>query len=90
VQISNYFPTRASTIDYLPDDFTAQSPQWTTALELLPYGSYEPQLISYQSVRDAAQQAYNEIMQGADVEETLSDLTEEANELQAELMEEVE
>jgi len=38
-------------------------------------------------VRDAAQQAFNEMMQGADIKATLDALTEEANELQAELME---
>jgi hypothetical protein len=54
---------------------------------LLQYGTFEPQLISYQGVRDAAEQAYNEIMQGADIQTTLDDLTQQANELQAELME---
>ncbi|MEA3396639.1 MAG: hypothetical protein U9R05_04170, partial [Chloroflexota bacterium] len=61
--------------------------EWATASELLPYGLYEPQLISYQGVRDAAQQAFNEIMQGADVQETLDNLTDDANALQKELME---
>jgi len=85
-KISGYFPTRASTADLLTD-YVNENPQWGRALALLPYGTYEPQLISYQAVRDAAEQAFNEIMQGADVEETLTALTEEANELQAELME---
>ncbi|MCK4470811.1 MAG: extracellular solute-binding protein, partial [Anaerolineae bacterium] len=85
VKISNYFPTRAGTAAYL-GDYISENPQWATALELLPYGSYEPQLISYQSTRDAAQQAYNEIMQGADIQATLDALTDEANELQEELM----
>jgi len=86
VQVSNYFPTRRGTTDYL-GDYMAENPQWAAALELLPYGSYEPQLISYQGVRDGAEAAYNEIMQGADIEDTLQTLTEEANELQMELME---
>ena len=38
----------------------------------------------------SAEQAYNEILQGADIDTTLADLTEEANELQEELMEGVE
>ena len=54
---------------------------------MLQYSAFEPQLISYQGVRDAAQQAYNEIMQGGDIDQVLADLTEEANALQAELME---
>ena len=84
---SGYFPTRASTADLLTD-YVTENPQWGQALALLPYGTYEPQLISYQAVRDAAEMAFNEIMQGADIKATLDALTEEANELQAELMEE--
>ncbi len=74
-KISGYFPTRAGTAEYL-DDIVAERPQYGQALELLPYGKYEPQLISYQAVRDAAQKAFNEIMQGADVQATLDALTE--------------
>ena len=85
VKVSTYFPTRRSTIEYVNLD--EMWPQWVSALDLLPYGKFEPQLISYQGVRDAAQKAYNEIMQGADIEQTLKALTEEANQLQAELME---
>jgi multiple sugar transport system substrate-binding protein/sn-glycerol 3-phosphate transport system substrate-binding protein len=82
--ISGYFPTRAGTEEFLAD-YNTENPQWGAALALLPYGYYEPQLISYQGVRDAAQQAFNEIMQGANIQETLDGLTTEANELQAEL-----
>ena len=85
VKMSNYFPTRAGTAEFL-GDYMSENPQWAAALDLLPYGLYEPQLISYQSVRDAAQAAYNEIMQGADIQATLDALTDEANELQEELM----
>jgi len=38
-------------------------------------------------VRDAAQHAFNAIMQGADIDATLEDLTEESNELHEVLME---
>jgi multiple sugar transport system substrate-binding protein/sn-glycerol 3-phosphate transport system substrate-binding protein len=86
--ISGYFPTRQSASDLLTD-YKAENPQWGQAVDLLPFAYYEPQLISYQSVRDAAQAAFNEIMQGADVESTLADLTETANELQEELMAEI-
>ncbi len=85
VDISGYFPVREGAVQYL--DLDAQPPQWIEALAFLPYGLYEPQLISYQSVRDAAQQAYNRIMQGGDIDETLTGLTRLANELQEELME---
>lgn len=89
VEASNYFPTRAGTEDFL-GDYVSENPVWGEALALLPYGSYEPQLISYQAVRDAASQAFNEIMQGADIQGTLDGLTESANEIQEELMAEVE
>lgn len=94
-QISGYFPTRRGTVEFL-GDYKDENPQWSTALDLLPYGSYEPQLISYQSTRDAAQAAFNEIMQlvegwtAEDIIAILTALTEEANELQAELMAEIE
>lgn len=88
VEASNYFPTNSGTVEFL-GDYNEQNPVWATALDLLQYGEFEPQLISYQSVRDAAQEAYNAIIQGADVQATLDDLTERANELQEELLEEI-
>ncbi len=88
-QISGYFPTRQATSEFLGDFFT-ENPQWAQAVDLLPYSYYEPQLISYQSTRDAAEEAFNAIMQGADVQATLDDLTENANEMQEELMSEIE
>ncbi|MCB0126190.1 MAG: extracellular solute-binding protein, partial [Caldilineaceae bacterium] len=89
VEASNYFPTRAGTDEFL-GDYVSQNPQWGAAAALLPFSAYEPQLISYQAVRDAASQAFNEIMQGADIQSTLDGLTETANETQDELMAEVE
>jgi len=86
VKASNYFPTRAGTSEFL-GDYMSENPQWAAASELLPFGTFEPQLISYQGVRDAAEQAFNAILQGADIMETLDGLTTEANELQAELLE---
>lgn len=88
VEASGYFPTNSGAVEFL-GDYNEQNQVWATALDLLQYGKFEPQLISYQSVRDAAQEAYNAIIQGADVQSTLDDLTERANELQAELLEEI-
>ncbi|MEZ4868737.1 MAG: extracellular solute-binding protein [Caldilineaceae bacterium] len=88
VEASNYFPTRAGTEAFL-SDYVEQNPQWGAALALLPYSDYEPQLISYQAVRDAATKAFNEIMQGADIQSTLDTLTQFANDTQKELMAEV-
>lgn len=87
-QISGYFPTRASAVEYL-GDYLQENTQWAQAVKLLPYGVYEPQLISYTGVRDATTQAFNEIMQGADIQSTLDTLTENANNMQEELMSEV-
>lgn len=88
VVASNYFPTRASATEFL-GDYLAENTQWTQAVELLPFAYYEPQLISYTGVRDAATQAFNEIIQGADIQATLDQLTEDANAMQEELMAEV-
>ena len=68
-----YFPTRSATSEFL-GDYISENPQWGAALELLQYGKFEPQLISYQGVRDAAEMAFNEIMQGADIQATLDAL----------------
>ncbi len=87
VRASNYFPTRATTADYL-GDYMSENPIWASAVELLQYGIGEPQLISYQTVRDEADKAFNQILEGADIQATLDTLTEMANELQAELSEE--
>ena len=88
-KISGYFPTRAGTSAAL-ESYLAENPQWAQGVALLPYGTYEPQFISYQAVRDAAQKAFNEIMQGADAQTTLDTLTQFANEQQATIMAELE
>ncbi len=82
---SGDFPTRASVAVQM--DAESFAPQWLQALALLPYGVYEPQLISYPSARDAVPKAFDQIMQGADVKLTLDRLTREANTLQRRMME---
>ena len=89
VQASGYFPTRQSTSAQLTD-YLAENAQFAQAVELLPYSAYEPQLISYTAVRDAATKAFNEIMQGADIQATLDTLTTFANEQEATMMAEME
>ena len=88
VEASNYFPTNSGTVEFL-GSYSEENPVYASALDLLQFGKFEPQLISYQGVRDAAEVAFNEILAGADVEETLVELTETANELQAELEAEI-
>ncbi len=88
VEVSNYFPTRAGAEQYLAD-YVSENPQWGQALELLPFSAYEPQLISYTAARDAVSEAFNQIIQGADIQATLDTVTAAANENQAEMMEDV-
>jgi len=88
---SGYFPTRASVVPLLEDYVatTVGGEKWKQALDLLPYGAYEPQLISYDQVRRSISEAYNAIMQGADIQRTLDDVNARANTVQAELMAEI-
>ncbi|HXF64198.1 MAG TPA: extracellular solute-binding protein [Caldilineaceae bacterium] len=92
VQASGYFPTRQSTSQYLDEyiETSTGGQQWAQALALLEYGVYEPQLISYDQVRRSISEAFNAIMQGADIESTLQELNELANTTQEELMAEIE
>jgi multiple sugar transport system substrate-binding protein/sn-glycerol 3-phosphate transport system substrate-binding protein len=89
VGASGYFPTRASTpVDEYVETAVGGT-QWKQAMDLLPYGTYEPQLISYEQVRTRLQEDFNAIMQGADVQTTLDAANEFANQVQEELMAEV-
>ena len=90
VRASNYFPTRAGTAEFL-GDYLTQNPQWASAVELLAGdNAYEPQLISYTAVRDEMTKAFNEIMQGAPVQERLDALNTFANQQQETMMSELE
>jgi len=84
VRASSYFPTRVSTSNLL-EEYMSENQVWAAAVELLPFGYYEPQLISYQGVRDAASQAFIAVIQGANIQQTLDNLTTKANDLQDEL-----
>ncbi len=77
-QASNYFPVRASVADDLGDYFAA-NPAYQTAFDMLKYGTTEPPVPGYDFVRDMAEEAMAAIAAGADVVETLNDLTEAAN-----------
>jgi multiple sugar transport system substrate-binding protein/sn-glycerol 3-phosphate transport system substrate-binding protein len=98
VEISGYFPTRRDTQEYL-EGYVEENPQWGSALDLLEYGNYEPQLISYQSVRDQAEETFNAVLSlpadvGVDNTDAivglLQELTDFANTQQDELMAEIE
>ncbi|MGL4648031.1 MAG: extracellular solute-binding protein, partial [Caldilineaceae bacterium] len=89
VEASGYFPTRASTSEVITD-FLAENTQFASAVDLLPFTTSEPQFISYTAVRDEMLKAFNEIMQGAPIQERLDALNEFANEQQATMMSELE
>lgn len=82
VRASNYFPVRKSTAAQL-DDYFAENPQYEDAFEILTSSvtKAEPPFAGYDEVRDAAAAAFNAILDGADIEDTLADLNEEANEI---------
>jgi multiple sugar transport system substrate-binding protein len=80
--------TRKATNAFFSDALKAAGP-YNQGVALLPYAAYEPQMISYTAVRDAAQKAFNAIMQGADIQKTLDDLTTFANEQQKTMLAEM-
>jgi multiple sugar transport system substrate-binding protein len=82
VRISNYFPVRYSVANNL-EDYFAENPRFEDAFNILQSArsQAEPPFLGYSEVRDMVNAAYNAIIDGADVEETLIELEEEANEL---------
>ena len=79
VKISNYFPVRASAAGLLTDYFEA-NPTFKQAFDLLPYTTYEAQWCAcYEEVRRLMADAYNAILDGADIDATLTDLEAKAN-----------
>ncbi len=80
-RISNYFPVRAGTAAGLDDYFT-DNPQYEAAFDLLGSTKAEPPVAGYDVVRDMVEeQAFYLILDGADVQETLDMITDEANEV---------
>jgi multiple sugar transport system substrate-binding protein len=88
VEISGYFPTREGTSEFFSEKIKADGP-FNQGVAMLPYSAYEPQFISYTAVRDAAEKAFNEIMQGADIQTTLDSLTTFANDQERLMQEEM-
>jgi len=77
---------RGSVADSMGDYFAA-NPAYQTAWDMLPYGKTEPPVPGYDFVRDMAEEAMAAMMDGADVQSTLDELTADANESLAEQME---
>ena len=82
VRISNYFPVRYSVAENL-DDYFEQNPRYEDAFTILETSGTqaEPPYAGYDEVRDLMSAAFNEIIDGGDVEETLARLEAEANEV---------
>jgi ABC-type glycerol-3-phosphate transport system substrate-binding protein len=87
IEVSGYYPTRASTLDFL-DDYIAANPQWAASRDLLAYGKFEPRFESWSSVRGAVQdtvaQLFQEDFDPATIGALLEALDAEAAELHAE------
>jgi len=61
-------------------DYMEEHPVYKSAFELLPYSTYEAQWCAcYEEVRRLMTDAYNAILEGADIDSTLSKLEEDAN-----------
>ncbi len=79
VEGSCYFPTRLSATEFLTESFHEQYPWWVEAMQLLQYGAFEPGEISYPEAREMLMDAFDRIINGADIEETLDTLNREIN-----------
>jgi len=87
VKASNYFSPRYSTAKLL-EDYIPTNPKYADALKLLPYAQFEPQLISYADVRNAVSDTFQEIINtDVDIQQALDELTDLANQLQADATE---
>jgi len=79
-QASNYFPVRASVADGLTESgYFAANPAYASAFDLLQYGTSEPPVPGYDFVRGMVEEAMAAIVDGADIQSTLDQLTEDAN-----------
>ncbi len=70
---TNYFPVRSSVAEDMADYF-AENETYKTAFDLLQYSWFEPPVPGYDFVRNEVSQAMAAIVDGADVNETLSAL----------------
>lgn len=77
VKASNYFPARKSTRRLLAD-YLEQNPRYASAYQLLEYGKAEPSLPGYEAVRRLISSTVVRVVQGAEVESSLTRLQQEA------------
>jgi len=78
-KISNYYPVRFGAVELL-GDYLAENPVYASSFDLLKYGTFEAQWCAcYEDVRRKMADAYNAIIDGADVTATLTQLEADAN-----------
>lgn len=82
VVASNYFPVRKTTMNDL-DSYFEKNPKYKDAFDLLMNVKTmaEPPYAGYDEVRDLMSAAYNEILDGGDIEKVLAAAEIEANEI---------
>jgi len=79
---SSYFPVRKSAAAEMTD-FFARQPLYAQAWSYVQYGRTEPNVPSYQEVRNIVADAMTAIINGADVQATLDKAVEDANAVEA-------
>ena len=60
IQYSDYYPTRKDTLDYLKD-YRTDNPHWSQGLNLLKYGQADPLHPSWEIVRQAVGDAFEDL-----------------------------
>ncbi|MBO68494.1 MAG: hypothetical protein CL398_09310 [Acidiferrobacteraceae bacterium] len=89
VRLTNYVPVRQSALDLLAD-YRAANPQFDIIRQLMPTaGSETPPSASYEEVRRLLREVLAELLSGGDARALMTDLNEEANELHAEALAEL-
>lgn len=78
VQATDSLPVRQATVNYLGDYFTNSS-AYQMSIEILMRSTHEPSVPGYALVRELNQAALQDILDGANVEPTLNQLTTDAN-----------
>ena len=82
VKATNYYPVRKSVKDEL-GSYLTDNPKYAESLDILlnSDGFSEPPFIGWDEIRDMLAAGFNAILDGADIEKTLTDMEEEANEI---------
>jgi multiple sugar transport system substrate-binding protein len=88
VEISGYFPTRASTVDYL-QDYLEENPLYAASYALLGVAKlmFEPQGVTYNEIRALMDEASARAMAGDDITAIVEDIQEAADEVVEEFAE---